>query len=112
MKKGVGHLVQSVFPGQNEQIVISGHRDTVFRGFEKLEIGDLFIVHMPYGTYTYEMRETEIVDKDDTSVVRSMGEEVLVVTTCYPFYYIGPAPMRFVIYAYPVENEPATVKTE
>lgn len=105
LDRGVGHLKQSVFPGQNEQIVISGHRDTVFRGFEKLEIGDLFIVRMPYGTYTYEMRETEIVDEDDTSVVRSMGEEVLVVTTCYPFYYIGNAPQRFVIYAYPVENE-------
>ena len=104
LDKGVGHLKQSVFPGQGEQIVISGHRDTVFRNFDKLKKGDLFIVHMPYGTYTYKFRDYEIVDKDDTTVVRKMGEEVLVVTTCYPFRYIGNAPKRFVIYAYPVED--------
>lgn len=103
LDKGVGHLKNSVWPGQGEQILLSGHRDTVFRNFDQIEIGDPFIVHMPYGTYTYEIKETEIVPEDDTSVIRSMGEEVLVVTTCYPFHYIGSAPDRFVAYAYPVE---------
>src|SRR5699024_10734862 len=79
-----------------------GHRDTVFRRFGELEIGDRFIVEMPYGTYEYEMRESEIVGADDTSVIRPMGEEVLTVSTCYPFSYIGNAPDRFVLYAYPV----------
>lgn len=101
LKKGVGHLSESVFPGQNDQILLSGHRDTVFRHFGELEIGDSFIVHMPYGTFTYEIRETEIVRKDDTTVIREMGEEVLVVTTCYPFRYVGNAPERFIFYAYP-----------
>lgn len=100
---GVGHMSSTAFPGQGEQIVLSGHRDTVFRNFAELEIGDKFIVEMPYGTFTYEIRETEIVDADDTSVVRPMGEEVLVVSTCYPFNYVGSAPERFVFYAYPVE---------
>lgn len=104
LKKGVGHLSESVFPGQNEQILLSGHRDTVFRNFGELEIGDTFIVHMPYGTFTYEIRETEIVPEDDTSVIRKMGEEVLVVTTCYPFRYVGNAPDRFIFYAYPSHN--------
>ncbi|WP_370512357.1 sortase domain-bontaining protein [Planomicrobium sp. CPCC 101110] len=59
---------------------------------------------MPYGKYRYEIRETKIVPEDDTTVVRKMGEEVLVVSTCYPFNFIGSAPDRFVVYAYPVEN--------
>lgn len=104
LDKGIGHLLNSVFPGQDEQIVLSGHRDTVFRHFDQIEIGDQFTVTMPYGTYTYEIRETEIVPEDDTTVIRSMGEEVLVVTTCYPFHYVGNAPERFVTYAYPVDS--------
>ncbi|MCC5890337.1 MAG: class D sortase [Alkalibacterium sp.] len=101
---GVGHMSSTVFPGQGEQIILSGHRDTVFRNFAELEIGDEFIVEMPYGDFTYEIRETEIVSADDTSVVREMGEEVLVVSTCYPFNYLGSAPDRFVFYAYPADN--------
>lgn len=105
LDQGVGHYSTTVFPGQNEQILISGHRDTVFRNFDRLEIGDLFIVNMPYGSYTYEIKSTDIVHADDTTVIRKMGEEVLVVSTCYPFNYIGDAPDRFVIYAYPVKNQ-------
>ncbi|GGP17141.1 class D sortase [Oceanobacillus neutriphilus] len=104
LDKGVGHLSNSVLPGQNEQILLSGHRDTVFRDFGELEIGDTFVVKMPYGEYSYEIRETEIVPEDDTSVIREMGEEVLVVTTCYPFHFVGSAPERFVAYAYPVSE--------
>lgn len=62
------------------------------------------MVQMPYGEYTYEIRETEIVPEDDTSVIGEMGEEVLVVTTCYPFHFVGSAPDRFVAYAYPVSE--------
>lgn len=103
LDRGVGHLDNSMLPSQGEQIVLSGHRDTVFRNFDQIEIGDQYIVHLPYGSYTYEIKETEIVPEDDTSVIRQMGEEVLVVTTCYPFHYVGNAPERFVTYAYPVE---------
>lgn len=103
LDKGVGHVSSTVFPGQEEQIVLAGHRDTVFRNFEELEIGDTFIVEMPYGEYRYEIHDTEIVDAEDTSVIRKMGEEVLVVSTCYPFNMLGSAPQRFVFYAYPVE---------
>lgn len=102
LAKGVGHLTDSVFPGQNEQIVLSGHRDTVFRSFGDLEIGDTFIVNMPYNTFKYKIKNTDIVPEDDTSIIREMGEEVLVVTTCYPFSYIGSEPERFIAYAHPL----------
>ncbi|MER2064092.1 MAG: class D sortase [Alkalibacterium sp.] len=102
LDKGVGHMSSTVLPGQGEQIIFSGHRDTVFKNFANLNLGDTFVVEMPYGDYTYEIRDTDIVDADDTSVVGEMGEEVLVVSTCYPFDYLGNAPERFVFYAYPV----------
>lgn len=101
LKKGVGHIPTTGYPGQGEQIVLSGHRDTVFRGIKNLSVGDEFVVEMPYDTYSYTIQDTEIVAEDDTSVIRDMGEEVLVVTTCYPFNYVGDAPFRYVYYAYP-----------
>ena len=102
LEKGVGHYAGTALPTEGEQIVLSGHRDTVFKEFEKLKIGDTFVVELTYGKFTYEIRETEIVDADDVSVIRPRGEEVLTVTTCYPFHYIGNAPERFIFYAYPI----------
>ncbi|MFC0015424.1 MULTISPECIES: class D sortase [Allobacillus] len=104
LKQGVGHVTSTGFPAQGKQIVLSGHRDTVFRDFGQLEIGDRFIVHMPYGVFEYEIKEEEIVPEDDTSVIGRHSEEVLVVSTCYPFHFVGPAPDRYVTYAYPVDE--------
>lgn len=105
LKKGVGHYTGTALPTEGEQIVLSGHRDTVFKEFKKLEIGDEFIVKLPYGNFTYEIRETEIVSADDLNVIRPRGEEVLTVTTCYPFNFVGNAPERFIFYAYPVDEQ-------
>lgn len=102
LKQGVGHVKSTSLPNQNNQIVLSGHRDGVFRNFGKLQIGDRFIVAMPYGEFEYEIQKSKIVDQDDTSVIKSTDEEELVVSTCYPFRYVGPAPQRYVLYAYPV----------
>lgn len=105
LEKGVGHLRESALPTQNDQILLSGHRDTVFRNFDQLELGDTFVVKLPYGTFEYKIYDTEIVSADDTTVIRSTApDEILTVTTCYPFYYIGNAPERFVFYAKPVDK--------
>ncbi|WP_252315694.1 class D sortase [Sinobaca sp. H24] len=104
LRKGVGHMAETALPGQGEQILLSGHRDTTFTDFGELEIGDRFIVELPYGTYEYEMRDSEIVDREDRSIIRPMGEEVLTLSTCYPFHYLGDSPERFIIYAYPVNE--------
>jgi sortase A len=104
LRLGVGHMSETVLPGMGDQIIFSGHNDTVFKNFDKMKIGDRFIVNLSNGEYTYETRKTIIVDKNDTSIVRKMGEEVLVVTTCYPFRGPSPAPQRFVAYAYPVKK--------
>ncbi len=53
LERGVGHYTGTSYPGQESQVVLSGHRDTVFRQFGELEIGDSFIVEMPYGSFEY-----------------------------------------------------------
>ncbi len=86
--------------------MLSGHRDTVFRQFGELEIGDRFIVEMPYGSFEYIIQDSEIVPEDDLSVIRpdEYEEEMLTVTTCYPFHYIGNAPDRYILYATPFQD--------
>ena len=105
LEQGVGHMSQTAFPGDNDQILLSGHRDTVFRRLGEVEIGDIIEVELPYGRFEYEMVDSIIVSADDTSVVGSTApDEELVISTCYPFRYIGNAPDRYVIYAVPVEK--------
>lgn len=104
LHKGVGHMQETVYPGQGEQIILAGHRDTVFRNFDQLEIGDRFIINMPYGEFSYEIKHTKIVSEHDTTIVGEMGQEVLLVSTCYPFSMIGDSSERFIAYAYPING--------
>ncbi|HLR59267.1 MAG TPA: class D sortase [Pseudogracilibacillus sp.] len=106
LAQGVGHYEGTGFPGENKQILLSGHRDTVFRQFGDLENGDEFHVKMEHGTFIYAIEDNEIVSADDTTVIDpNRKDEVLTVSTCYPFSYIGSAPDRYVVYAYPIVEE-------
>src|SRR5690625_2641768 len=69
LEKGVGHYAGTAYPGQNDQIVLSGHRDTVFRRMGELEIGDLLTVQVEYGERSYEIVDTKIVDADDRTII-------------------------------------------
>lgn len=100
LAKGVGHYKGSFYPGEGGQIVLSGHRDTVFKRVGGLELGDELVMKMPYGEASYEIVNTKIVDADDTSIITLQDqEEELILTTCYPFGYVGDAPERYIIYA-------------
>src|SRR5690625_4272257 len=105
LAQGVGHYKGTAYPLQNDQIVLSGHRDTVFRRMGELEIGDILTVEMEYGERSYEIVDTKIVDADDrTIIVPTAPDEVLTVTTCYPFTFIGSAPDRYIITALPIDE--------
>jgi sortase A len=104
LKKGVGHFLQSVLPGENNNCVLSGHRDTVFKKLGSLKIGDQLITQTSAGTFTYVIAGTRIVGKDDRTVIVPKDHAVLTVTTCYPFIYVGDAPDRYIISADLVKN--------
>ena len=105
LKKGVGHFNQSVLPGEEDNCVISGHRDTVFRKIGKLKIGDQLIVQTSAGTFKYEVIGTRIVHEDDKTVIVPTNKAVLTMTTCYPFYYPGNAPERYIVSAALVKSK-------
>jgi sortase A len=99
LKKGVGHFIQSVLPGEKDNCVLSGHRDTVFAKLGKLKIGDQLIVETSAGIFTYEIKNIRIVDKDDRTVIVPTDHAVLTLSTCYPFLFIGSAPNRYILSA-------------
>ena len=105
LKKGVGHFIQSVLPGEKDNCVISGHRETAFRQLNKLKIGDSLILQTSAGTFTYEVSSTRIVNKDDKTVIVPTEYAALTMTTCYPFNYIGDAPDRYIVSATLVKSE-------
>ena len=99
--KGVGHVPESRLPGEGGNIVLSGHRDTVFRRLGDLKVGDKIVVGVngDGGKFIYKVARTRIVDKEDTTVVVPKPREMLTITTCYPFRFIGSAPERYVVEA-------------
>lgn len=99
LKKGAGHLQGSALPGERNNSIISGHRDTIFRGLRHLKIKDNLIVQTDAGSFLYKIRKIRIVDADDRTVMTPKPRGTLTVTTCYPFYFIGDAPQRYVIVA-------------
>ena len=100
LEKGVGHYDGTALPDEKDQIVLSGHRDTVFKRLGELKLGDELTVEMPYGTFTYVIEKTFIVEADDRTVIRSTApNEVLTLTTCYPFNFVGDAPQRYIVNA-------------
>ncbi|WP_419881750.1 class D sortase [Peribacillus sp. B-H-3] len=104
LKKGVGHYAKSVLPGENDNSVLSGHRDTVFRRLGEVGVGDLLTVKTSAGKFTYKVRKVRIVDKNDRTVIVPKPRATLTVSTCYPFSYIGSAPQRYILIAYLLHN--------
>jgi len=99
LKKGVGHFIQSVLPGEKDNCVLSGHRETVFRQIGQLKTGDQLIVQTSAGTFTYEVNGTRIVHADDKTVIVPTDHAVLTMTTCYPFNTPGYLPDRYIVSA-------------
>ncbi|MFS0766436.1 class D sortase [Peribacillus phoenicis] len=105
LEKGVGHYAGSVLPGEKDNSVLSGHRDTIFRDLGEVGEGDLLIAKTEAGTFTYKVRKVRIVDANDRTVIVPKPKATLTVTTCYPFSYIGSAPERYVLVADLLKSE-------
>ena len=96
---GAGHVPGTPLPAHPGNVGIAAHRDTVFRRLRNIAMRDVIQLTTPEGSYRYRVTSTEIVRPQDTGVLDSSAGQELTLVTCYPFSYIGPAPLRFIVHA-------------
>ncbi|TMQ72865.1 MAG: class D sortase [Candidatus Eisenbacteria bacterium] len=104
LQRGVGHVTGTAYPGERGNVGLAGHRDTYFRSLAKIRPGDRIFLRTPDGRFTYEVEKALIVSPERGDLMRSVQRSRLTLVTCYPFYFIGPAPRRFVVLAHPVDS--------
>jgi len=114
LKKGVGHLSGSSLPGDPGNVVLAAHRDTYFRKLKDIREGDEIIVTTPESAKRYIVHEMKVIDPSETQVLNATSSPTLTLITCYPFYFVGHAPKRFVVLAHPAPDSdpPKTVVAE
>ncbi|MEE4216218.1 MAG: class D sortase [Xanthomonadales bacterium] len=99
LNRGVGRIIGTARVDADGNLGIAGHRDGFFRPLKDIEIGDSMQLRTAGGTVTYQVSSIEIVAPDDVSVLRPTQEKTLTLVTCYPFYYVGHAPKRYIVKA-------------
>jgi sortase A len=99
LNRGVGRIAGTAQPGGAGNVGIAGHRDGFFRGLKNVSRGDVVELERHDGTLRYVIDQIEIVGPSDVSVLAPRTSPSLTLVTCYPFYYIGSAPKRYVVEA-------------
>ncbi len=99
LDRGAGWIEYTAAPRGQGNVGIAGHRDSWFRPLKDIEIGDRLILHTLDGAEEFLVTQLQIVDPGDTEVLRDTREKTVTLVTCYPFYYVGSAPERFVVSA-------------
>lgn len=99
LNRGVGRIIGTAFIDADDNLGIAGHRDGFFRPLKDIEIGDNMQLKTAGGIVTYQVSSIEIVEPDDISVLSPTQERTITLVTCYPFYYVGHAPKRYIVKA-------------
>ena len=99
LNRGVGWIEGTARPGEPGNVGIAGHRDGFFRGLKDIASGDTIELEVPGRVEQYRVSGITIVKPTDVSVLDPTNEPSLTLVTCYPFYYVGSAPERFIVKA-------------
>ena len=105
LRRAVGHISGTPLPGQQGNVAIAGHRDTFFRALRNIREDDEITLTTLAGSYRYRVDSIKVVEPDDTAVLDNSDAAILTLVTCYPFYFVGPAPKRFIVRAHRVSAE-------
>jgi sortase A len=99
LRRAVGHIPGTALPGHPGNVGLAGHRDTFFRSLKDVKIKDEVQFSTLAGNFNYEVESVRVVDPENVGVLAPSGHNVLTLVTCYPFYYVGPAPKRWIVRA-------------
>ena len=99
LRRALGHVPKTAFPGEPGNVVIAGHRDSWFGRLREARPGDRVCITTPDGVFEYRVDSRDVVQPERTEVMAPTNTPTLTLITCYPFHYLGPAPERFVVRA-------------
>jgi sortase A len=99
LRVGAGHVQGTALPGAVGNVGIAAHRDTFFRPLREIRPADMISLTTTEGVFRYRVERTEIVDPNNVQVLGHSTDAELTLITCYPFYYIGSSPKRFIVHA-------------
>ena len=99
LRVAVGHIQGTALPGQAGNVGLAGHRDSFFRGLRNIGVDDEITLTTREGVLHYTVESVRIAPPDDVSALRNTPYPALTLVTCYPFYYVGPAPRRWIVKA-------------
>jgi sortase A len=100
LNRGAGWVEGTAHVGEPGNIGIAAHRDSFFRGLKDVGVGDTMELETTSGTQTYVIDSIKLVDPKDVSVLRNQSIPELTLVTCFPFYFAGSAPQRYIVHAY------------
>jgi sortase A len=100
LRRAVGHIPGTSLPGQEGNVAIAGHRDTFFRPLRNIRKDDEITLTTLNGSYRYRVDSIRVVEPEDIAVLDDSDDAVLTLVTCYPFYFVGSAPKRFIVRAH------------
>ena len=109
LNRGVGLIAGTAQPGQDGNIGIAGHRDGFFRGLKDVVAGDAIEVEMLNETSTYVIDNIVIVEPKDVSILARRSRSSITLVTCYPFYFVGSAPQRYIVQASLANADPKSL---
>lgn len=110
LNRGAGLIKGTSEPGQNGNIGIAAHRDGFFRGLKDVDVGDAVELTTRTAIYSYVVDQIVIVSPNDVSVLRPRSHPSLTLVTCYPFYFVGSAPQRYIVQASYVNEHPRDIQ--
>jgi sortase A len=99
LNAGVGRIPGTARPGERGNIGIAGHRDGFFRGLKDIAKGDTIELETTRATQVYVVDRIFLTQPEDVSVLRPGSAPLITLVTCYPFYYVGSAPQRYIVQA-------------
>jgi sortase A len=99
LKLGAGHVPGTALPGAPGNICIAAHRDKFFRALRFIQPRDEILLETAEGPMRFVVDSTSIVNPSDTQVLLPGPHRDLTLVTCYPFFYVGAAPKRFIVHA-------------
>jgi sortase A len=103
--RGIGHVPDTAFPGEQGNVGLAAHRDTYFRRLKEVAQGDRIRLDTPDGVFSYEVEWAQVVNPDRVDLLEDTGRPTMTLVTCYPFNWVGSAPQRFVVRCRAIEEE-------